>query len=109
MGPRIQPIPLHDCARLIRVAAYRRSPNTVVYGLAMVSRNVSPVAMTHTPVRKATKAMLADTLPCFTSELMYVAGTNQKPPTATSSSPVMMPPLYPNLLASHPAGMDIRK
>jgi len=28
---------------------------------------------------------------------------------ATISNPVMMPPLYPNLLASQPAASDIRK
>ena len=61
MGPRIQPTPLQDCARLMRVAAYVLAPSTVVYGLAMVSRNVSPVAMRQTPARKATNAVVADT------------------------------------------------
>ena len=57
IGPKIQPTPLQDCARLMRVAAKRRSPSTVVYGLAMVSRNVRPVAIRQTPARKATNAM----------------------------------------------------
>ena len=52
----------------MRVAAYRWSPSTVVYGLATVSRKVSPAAMMHTPSRNAQKA------------LMWVAGINQKPP-----------------------------
>ncbi len=82
---------------MIRVAAYRGSPSTVVYGLATVSRNVSPEAITQTPNRNAQNA------------LMPVAGMNQNPPAATISSPAMMPPLYPSLLASHPAGIDIRK
>ena len=33
----------------MRVAAYFGSPSTVVYGLAIVSRNVRPLAITHTP------------------------------------------------------------
>ena len=37
--------------------------------------------MTHTPSRNAQKAAI------------FVAGMNQKPPTATISSPAMMPPL----------------
>ena len=63
IGPKIQPMPLHDCARLMRVAAYRGSPSTVVYGLAMVSRNVRPVAMAQTPARNATNAVVGDTRP----------------------------------------------
>src|ERR1039458_2648950 len=108
-GPEIQPTPLQDWEMLIRVAAYLRAPSTVVYGLAMVSRNVSPVAMMQTPARNATNAVVGETLPWCTMALMCVAGMNQKPPAATISSPVMMPPLDPNLLASHPAGIDIRK
>src|SRR3954469_13101591 len=101
-GPKIHPSPLHDCARLIRVAANRGAPSTVVYGFAIVSRNVSPVAIVQTPARNPTNAIFADTLPECTSELIYVAGMNQNPPTATSTSPMMMPFLYPNLLARIP-------
>src|SRR5450759_992151 len=97
IGPKIQPTPLHDCARLMRVAAYLGSPSTVVYGLAIVSRKVRPLAITHTPTRYAQNCAIC------------VAGMNQDPPAATISSPVIMPPLYPNLLASIPAGIDIRK
>src|ERR1019366_7396306 len=109
IGPKIQPTPLQDCARLMRVAAEVLAPSTVVYGLAIVSRNVSPVAMMQTPARKATNAVVADTVPACTMALICVAWMNQNPPAATISSPVMMPPLYPSLLASHPAGIDIRK
>ena len=77
----------------MRVAAYVLAPSTVVYGLAMVSRNVSPVAIRQTPARKATNAAVADTVPSCTMALMCVAGMNQNPPAATISSPVMMPPL----------------
>ncbi len=59
----------------------------------MVSRNVRPVAMAHTPAKNATNAILGDTRPACTSELMWVAGMNQNPPTATISSPAMMPAL----------------
>ena len=65
--------------------------------MATVSRNVRPEATTQTPSRKAQNS------------LMFAAGINQKPPTATSSSPAMMPPLYPRRVASQPAGMDMRK
>ena len=44
-GPKIHPSPLHDCARLIRVAANFGAPSTVVYGFAMVSNyNSKPLA-----------------------------------------------------------------
>ena len=59
----------------------------------MVSRNVSPVAIAQTPARNATNAVLDETLPWCTMALMWVAGMNQKPPTATISRPAMMPPL----------------
>src|ERR1035437_5514767 len=108
-GPNIQPTPLQDCARLMRVAAEVGGPSTVVYGLAIVSRNVRPVAIRHTPARKATNAVVADTVPSCTMEWIGVAGMNQNPPAATISSPVMLPPLYPSLLPTPPAGIDIRK
>src|ERR1035441_9382736 len=86
IGPKIQPMPLQDCARLIRVAAYVLAPSTVVYGLAMVSRNVSPVAIRQTPARKATNAVVDDTVPSCTMALICVAGMNQNPPAATIRS-----------------------
>src|ERR1035438_9954189 len=95
-GPMIQPAPLQDCARLMRVAAYRSGPSTVVYGFAMVSRNVRPVAMTQTPARKPMNAVVGVTLPWRTRELMWVAGMNQNPPIATMARPMMMPRLYPD-------------
>src|SRR3954447_1612150 len=84
-GPKIHPSPLHDCARLMRVAANRGAPSTVVYGFAIVSRNVSPVAIVQTPARNPTNAIFAETAPVCTSELIWVAGTNQNPPIATDS------------------------
>ena len=86
-------MPLHDCARLMRVAAYCGSPSTVVYGFAIVSRNVRPVAIRHTPARNATNPIVGDTPPAFTIWPIDVAGTNHSPPAATMSSPAMMPPL----------------
>ncbi len=68
-----------------------------MYGLAIVSRNVRPAAIRHTPARNAQKAAIE------------VAGMNQNPPAATISSPVMIPPLYPSFVASHPAGSAMRK
>ena len=66
IGPKIKPMPLQDWARLMRVAPYSSGPNTVVYGLAMVSRKVRPAAMMQTPSKKAQK------------DPMCVAGMNQK-------------------------------
>ena len=68
---------------------YVLAPSTVVYGLAIVSRNVSPVAMMQTPARKATNAVVEDTVPSCTMALICVAGMNQKPPAATISSPAV--------------------
>ena len=65
----------------MRVAAYSFGPSTVVYGLATVSKKVNPEAIRHTPKRNAQKVAI------------FVAAINQKPPTATIKSPVMMPPL----------------
>ena len=93
----------------MRVAANRGAPRTVVYGFAMVSKKVSPVAIVQTPARNPTNAIFAETAPVRTSELIWVAGTNQKPPSATIPKPMTMPFLYPSLLARIPAGMDIRK
>ena len=81
----------------MRVAANCGEPRTVVYGLAMVSRKVSPAAMMQTPSRKAQNAAIS------------VAGMNQSPPTATINRPAMMPPRYPSLVASQPAGSAMRK
>src|ERR1051326_6559155 len=109
IGPKIQPTPLHDCATLMRNAAYCFGPRTVVYGLAMVSRNVSPVAIAQTRARYAMKAVVGETPPVCTMPLMLVAGRNHKPPRATTSRPAIMPRLYPSLVASQPAGNDMRK
>src|SRR3954467_5087205 len=103
-GPKIHPRPLHDCARLIRVAANRGAPSTVVYGFAIVSRNVSPAAMKQTPPRNPTNAIGGVTPPACTIALVWLAGANQKPPIATITSPAMIPPLYPSFDASIPAG-----
>jgi hypothetical protein len=65
----------------MRVAAYCGGPNTVVYGFAIVSRNVSPAAMMQTPIRNAQNCAIC------------VAGINQNPPTAVISRPMMIPPL----------------
>ncbi len=64
-----------------------------MYGLAIVSRNVRPVAIRHTPARNATKAVFGDTDPARAISLIPVAGMNQRPPAATISRPVMIPPL----------------
>ena len=82
---------------LIRTAANWGAPNTVVYGLAIVSRKVSPMEITHTPSKKAQKVEI------------WVAGINQRHPNATIANPERIPPLYPNFRANHPAGRAIRK
>jgi hypothetical protein len=49
--------------------------------------------MVQTPAKKPRKAVPAETRPACAMALMYVAGRNQNPPTATNSRPVMIPPL----------------
>jgi hypothetical protein len=63
----------------------------------MVSRKVRPAAIVQTPRRKAQNCAI------------FIAGMNQNPPAATIRRPVMIPPLYPSRVASHPAGSAIRK
>src|SRR5215469_6297274 len=53
IGPKIQPTPLNVCAILMRVGPVSGGPSTVVYGFAIVSRQVMPAPITNKPRRNA--------------------------------------------------------
>ncbi len=52
-GPSIHPMTLKVYERLLRLAANLGSPNTVVYGLATVSKKVSPEKIMSRPNKNA--------------------------------------------------------
>ena len=82
-GPHIQPNPLNDCAKLMRRSADSFSPSTVTYGLAAVSRQVSPHPITNRENRKKGKDMICS------------PGINSKAPIPYNISPVITPVRYP--------------
>ena len=75
----------------------------------MVSRNVSPVAIAQTPTRNATNARLGDTRP--TCDQFADMGGRDEPESAQRHNQQTGndAEFVPQLVASHPAGTDIKK
>ena len=98
-------MPLIDCARLIRVAAYCGGPSTVVYGFAIVSRNVSPP---HAFAMKQTNAFLTDKN--AQNHSADLRRRNEPEPSRSDHKQAGDNAAFiSDFVASRPAGSEIRK